>query len=198
MKKKLVVTIMSICLAFGLAACSSFNEGVQDAMEETEQTEETATAEEETEEPETTTEEVAAEEPEEETTQEETVEEPTEEETEEAPQEATGNPLLDAEVQVNDVMNGAGTEKIGEWAEVNISKEVLKTVTNEQFTEFCTNVVDNSGYNWFTIICDDGTGIVFSGSMTSNATYGEVDNEGAITTAIGYILLEDGAYTYSE
>lgn len=194
MKKKLVITIMSICLALGLVACSSFNEGVQDAMEESEQTEETATAEEETEEPETTTEEVAAEEPEEETTQEETAEE----ETEEAPQEATGNPLLDAEVQVNDVMNGAGTEKIGEWAEVNISKEVLKTVTNDQLAEFCTNVVDNSGYNWFTIMCDDGTGIVFSGSMTSNATYGEVDNEGAITTAIGYILLEDGSYTYSE
>ena len=161
MKKKLVVTIMSICLVLGLAACSSFNEGVQDAMEESEQTEETATAEEETEELETTTEEVAAEEPEEETTQEETAEE----ETEEAPQEVTGNPLLDAEVQVNDVMNGAGTEKIGEWAEVNISKEVLKTVTNDQFTEFCTNVVDNSGYNWFTIMCDDGTGIVFSGHL---------------------------------
>lgn len=188
MKKKFVIAIMSLCLVFGVTACSSFNEGVQDAMEESDQAEETQETEE--------TPETESQEPEESAEPEEPSE-ANEEAEQEAPEE-TGNPLMDAEIQVHDVMNGSGTEKIGERAEVNISKAVLETVTDEQFSEFCNEVVGGSGYNWFTIVCDDGTGIVFNSSIVSNATYGEIDNEGVITTALGYLLLEDGAYTYTE
>lgn len=109
------------------------------------------------------------------------------------------NPLMNADVQVGDVMNGTKTEKIGEWAEIRISKEVLKKVTQEQYAEFCESVVKDSGYNWFTIICEDGTGIQFAGSVHTVATYGNLDNEGCITETIGTIMMGiDGIYTYTE
>lgn len=109
------------------------------------------------------------------------------------------NPLMNADVQVGDVMNGTKTEKIGEWAEIRISKEVLKNVTQEQYAEFCESVVKDSGYNWFTITCEDGTGIQFAGSVYTVATYGKLDNEGCITETTGTIMSEsDGAYSYTE
>lgn len=132
--------------------------------------------------------------------------EQTEPETEKEPEESNAaekpesdNPLMNADVQVGDVMNGTKTEKIGEWAEIRISKEVLKNVTQEQYAEFCESVVKDSGYNWFTITCEDGTGIQFAGSVYIVATYGKLDNEGCITETTGTIMLEsDGTYSYTE
>lgn len=109
------------------------------------------------------------------------------------------NPLIAAEISVSDVMNGTKTEKIGEWAEIRVNKDVLKSVTQEQYAEFCEQVVKDSGYNWFTISCEDGTGIQFSGSISYVATYGTLDNEGCITETTGTIMLEsDGTYSYTE
>lgn len=109
------------------------------------------------------------------------------------------NPLINAEIRIADVMNGAKTEKIGEWAEIQIRKETLKGITQEQFTEFCNEVVKDSGYNWFTISCEDGTGIQFAGSISYVSTYGNLDYEGCIAESIGTIVVqEDGRYSYTE
>ncbi len=109
------------------------------------------------------------------------------------------NPLMNIEIRIEDVVNGAKTEKIGEWAEIQIRKETLKGITQEQFIEFCNEVVKDSGYNWFTISCEDGTGIQFAGSISYVSTYGNLDNEGCIAESIGTITLqEDGTYSYTE
>ncbi len=111
----------------------------------------------------------------------------------------TGNPLMDAEVSVSDVMNGTKTDKLGEWAEVQADKETMKGITQEQFSEFCNARVKDSGYNWYTINCGDGTGIQFAGSISSVATYGTIDNEGCITESFGTIMVQaDGTYNYTE
>ena len=111
----------------------------------------------------------------------------------------TGNPLLDAEVSVYDVMNGTKTEKLGEWAEIQVSKAILANVTQEQFSEFCNTRVKDSGYNWYSINCGDGTGIQFAGSRSSVATYGTIDNESCIIESSGTIMVqEDGTYSYTE
>lgn len=111
---------------------------------------------------------------------------------------ASDNPLMAAEVSVSDVMNGTGTEKLGEWAEVNVDKDTLKSITQEQFSEFCNSRVEGSGYNWYTISCEDGTGIQFAGSISYVATYGTLDNEGCIVESSGTIMiLEDGSYSYT-
>ncbi len=104
------------------------------------------------------------------------------------------NVLMQAKVKKDKVMNGFGTEQIGERAYIEISKEDLRNVTQEDFEEFANSVVKDSGYNWFSIICDDGTGICFIGSMEHVAQYGKMNDEGAIEEVIGDITF----YTYEE
>ena len=196
--KKLAVWMMILCMTVALCGCGGFSEGLEagmnDAMsqeesqeessEESEQAEETAEqSQEETKEPEQT-----------ESQPEETAEADT---TEQAAESI--NVLMTAPVTEHDVKNGAKTEVIGEWAEIVVAKELLQATSMEEFVEFCNEVVDESGYNWVTIACDDGTGIQFQGSMTMVATYGTLDNEGCIVDAIGTIMIQDdGTYSYSE
>ena len=78
-------------------------------------------------------------------------------------------------------------------------KRISKRVYNRNLCTGCNEVVKDSGYNWVTISCGDGTGIQFQGSLSYLATYGTLDNEGCIVDAIGTIMLqEDGTYKYSE
>lgn len=95
-----------------------------------------------------------------------------------------------------DVTNGFGTEVIGKRAYIIMPKEVLQEITEEEYATFVETSVDGSGYNWFSIICDDGTGINFAGSFSAFGTYGELDNEGCITKALGYITLTETGYLY--
>lgn len=109
---------------------------------------------------------------------------------------STGNPLMDADFETAAVMNGTGTNKIGERAYIQIEKKELTEITEEQYAEFCAERVDNSGYNWVTIIASDGTGITFAGSNSEIAEYGQVDAEGCITTAIGFINRKGEGFIY--
>lgn len=104
--------------------------------------------------------------------------------------------LKNATVFTADVYNGTGTEIIGQRAYIIFPKDALKEITAEGYSQFLGSTVKDSGYNWFSIICDDGTGINFAGSMSSFATYGEVDSEGCITKPIGYITLSENGYVY--
>lgn len=107
------------------------------------------------------------------------------------------NPLTTAEVKTADVMNGFKTERIGTRAYIEVSKDVLKTVTLEQYTEFVDTVVKDKDYNWFSIICEDGTGITFPGSMGIVADYGAQDKDGTIIKSSGTIMLTDSGYAYT-
>lgn len=111
-------------------------------------------------------------------------------------QEATGNPLLDAELMVEDVMNGSRTEKIGEYAYVTVSRETMKALTMEQYADFCENVVSGSGYNWVTIDFGDGYGIQFQGSIPQVATYGSLDTDRCISEQEAIIMQTDEGYEF--
>ncbi len=109
------------------------------------------------------------------------------------------NPLTQAKVKTADVMNGSGTDKIGERAYIEISKEDLQNVTQEDFKEFAETIVKDSGYNYFTVICNDGTGVFFGGSEIIIVSYGKLNDEGMLEEAAGDILLQDnGEYIYEE
>lgn len=109
------------------------------------------------------------------------------------------NPLTQAKVKTAEVMNGSGTEEIGERAYIEISKEDLQNVTQEDFKEFADTVVKDSGYNYFTVICDDGTGVFFGGSGIIIVSYGKLNDEGMLEETVGDILLQDnGEYIYEE
>ena len=109
------------------------------------------------------------------------------------------NILLDCKVKTADVMNGFGTDVIGQRAYIDILKSDLLTVSEEDYKEFVETVVKDSGYNYVSITCEDGTGIVFPGSLSLIAIYGELDKDGSILESKGDILLqEDGTYLYEE
>lgn len=208
--KKVMVWLMVAMMTVSVCGCG-FTDGIEDGMNAAMATE---SLQEETKGQETTSE-AAAESSEtaaEETKKEETKKEETQatettqtEKTEAVAteevlqnQEGGSNILLNAPVTVHDVKNGTKTEKIGEWAEVVVGKDLLKSVTNEEYAEFCNQVVKDSGYNWITISCGDGTGIQFQGSISYVATYGKINTDGCIDTAIGTIMLQgDGSYSYT-
>ena len=116
----------------------------------------------------------------------------------EKPAEEVENPLLSAAFSLDEVKSGVGDNALGQYGYIKIDKKDLKTVTNEQFTEFAEQKVQDSGLNWVSIICDDGTGICFAGSISYVAEYGEVDADGAILKSTGVIMLTDSGYTYEQ
>ena len=127
----------------------------------------------------------------------ETVTEPPENETgSQESQAATGNPLLDAELIVEDVMNGTWTEKIGEYAYVTVDRETMKKLTENQYADFCENVVQDSGYNWITIDFGDGYGIQFQGSIPWVAAYGSIDADKCILEQKATIMKTGEEYEY--
>lgn len=108
------------------------------------------------------------------------------------------NVLMDYELTTKDVKSGSG-EVIGQRAYIRITKAQLKEITEENYKEFAESVVKESGYNWVSIICDDGTGICFPGSMYYVGDYGKLDDDGAIVESVGTIsLAEDGSYSYTQ
>lgn len=108
------------------------------------------------------------------------------------------NVLTGYDLTVKDVKSGSG-EKIGEYAYIRITKAQLQSITEENYKEFVETVVKDSGYNWVSIICDDGTGICFPGSMYYVGTYGKQDSDGSILEDYGSITLnENGGYTYEQ
>lgn len=112
---------------------------------------------------------------------------------------STGNILLDSELIVHDVMNGSGTEVIGQYAYIKISAEQLKETTSDALLEFAQNRVENSGYNWVSIVTNNGNGIIFTGSDIVFPTYGKLsEKDKELEETIGSLRLSDGVYTYSE
>ena len=108
------------------------------------------------------------------------------------------NFLLDCDVKTEDVKSGSG-DVIGQRAYISVLKSQLSDLTAENFAEFAETVVKDSGYNYFTIKCDDGTGIVFDGSDVTVPVYGTLDGGGRIADTAGFIKQgADGAYTYEQ
>ena len=97
---------------------------------------------------------------------------------------------MDYDLTVKDVKTGSG-DKIGEYAYIRITKAQLQSITEENYKEFVETVVKDSGYNWVAILCDDGTGICFPGSMYYVGTYGKQDTDGSILEDYGAITLDE-------
>lgn len=108
------------------------------------------------------------------------------------------NPLIQAELYRGFVMNGSGTKAIGQYAYIRISKETLKGITVEEYAEFCETVVQGSIYNWVSIICNDGTGLQFTGSNCTIVSYGTINYEGIIEQNIGYIKQTKDGFVYEK
>lgn len=134
-----------------------------------------------------------------ETTTETTTEATTEEPTEATTAAKSKNILMNAKVQECPVMNGTMTKRIGTYAYIRTDKELVKAMcTEEDYIEFLNERVKDSGYNWFTIVFEDDTGIQFAGSIIYQGTYGTLDKERCTKKAIGDVFYMDGKVTYEK
>lgn len=112
---------------------------------------------------------------------------------------ASNNPLMNAVVEVDDVLNGTGDAKLGERASVTISGSDFEALTPEQLYEFANEVVDGSGYNWFTVRTDgnDGNiGLQFNGCMIQLVSQGVLDEQGRVVEEQGTWKIADGSYEF--
>ncbi len=110
------------------------------------------------------------------------------------------NPLMNIDIQTENVWTGDKSKIIGARAFIQISKSEMENITPEQYIEFAKSKIDGSGYNWFTIMFEDGTGIVFAGCYTPLADYGNLDSEGCIAEpgAIGYVEISGDTCSYTD
>ena len=106
--------------------------------------------------------------------------------------------LLDYDLETADVKNGTGDTVIGERAYITIPSEKLSEITGEDLKEFADTNVDGAAYNWVSIMTDSGEGICFTGSNTQIATYGKLDEEGAVLESLGIWLKGNDGYTYKQ
>lgn len=186
MSKRILAAMLSCMLAAGMTGCG-FSDGVKDGMKDA-QKQESATDSEKNDSKKA--------ENENETAKNDTENQENVSESEES---ETGNPLLDTEVTVGDVMNGTKTEKLGEYAYITVPLETMKKVTMEQYDEFCDQKVQDSGYNWVTIDFGNGSGLQFQGSTPAVATYGTLDNEECIEESKGTVMMTgENTYEHSE
>ncbi|MEA5041402.1 MAG: hypothetical protein VB053_02560 [Oscillibacter ruminantium] len=110
------------------------------------------------------------------------------------PVEQIHNVLMDYELTPVDLKSGSG-EVAGQYAYISITKKQLQKITDYNFKEFAESRVENSGYNWVSIVCDDGTGICFAGSSTLTASYGKLNDKKTVEEVISTITLnDDGNY----
>ena len=109
------------------------------------------------------------------------------------------NDLMDYDLTVKDVMNGAGDAVIGQCAYIRPSATELEEMTADHLREFAEKRVDGSGYNWVSIIVTGGNGICFPGSDPSFAEYGKLDEDGSLLESVGtWARQSDGSYIYTE
>ncbi len=104
--------------------------------------------------------------------------------------------LQNATIFTADVSSGIGNNIVGQRAYIIFPKSELQQITESGYALFLSERVKDSGYNWFSIICDDGTGIVFNNSFTGLGTYGKMDSDGSVYEVIGYITATESGYVY--
>lgn len=98
--------------------------------------------------------------------------------------------ILGHDVHTADVMNGPKTKAIGTWAYIEMDRAEFDGLSDEQWM-LIFDAVDGLDYNWFSILCGDGTGATFPG-CSFMATVGKVDDDGAIIKAEKELLCPDG------
>lgn len=104
------------------------------------------------------------------------------------------NPLVDGLIE-DDVKSGSGNV-IGKCAYTKIKKSEFSELTTEDFLEFCNQCVNDSEYNWVSIIFEDETGICFLSSATNLATYGRLDNQGAVEETIEDVIITKDSVSF--
>ena len=98
--------------------------------------------------------------------------------------------ILGHEVHTEDVMNGPKTKSIGKCAYIEMDRSELDGLSQNQWVEVF-EAVNELDYNYFSIVCGDGTGVVFPGCSIT-ASVGEMDDTGSIVKSEKDLTYSDG------
>ena len=103
------------------------------------------------------------------------------------PAPAVSNPLMEAEFQIADILNGTNTEKVGEYGYIEFSKNDMGQISEDQLLEFCDQRYSGSGLNWVWIMFEDGTGVHIGPGYTEQMLYVTTNAEDRSYSTIGFI-----------
>lgn len=110
----------------------------------------------------------------------------------------TSNLLLRAPTYEHPILNGFG-ERIGTVTEVYTDKDIVKSLTAEEFAEFVDSFVANSDSDSIVVNMNDGTCINFSGGYTASAYYAEMADNYSVKKVLKNIIRnQDGLYEIME
>ena len=102
-----------------------------------------------------------------------------------------GNP------EILDVLSGSG-DKIGERIAFSFNKAEFQSISYDDIKAFMDDKLEGykeDGYNYCSIVFDDGTGICFSGCSPILAAYGTIDGDGMVTESKGFLEDKDTYFT---
>lgn len=101
----------------------------------------------------------------------------------------------------NNTVQNAKDENNGKlYALVNVKKDDWTDISEHKYIEKVTSILMSySDKIRTTFVFEDGTGIMYPGSdVTETAFYGKVDDEGNVTSTIGYISIKGQSVDYRE
>ena len=108
------------------------------------------------------------------------------------------NFLLDAEIQTEEIYLTGDTDTTGVRGYINISNSDLASMLPSEYHEFYETVLKNSSYQWFSIICPDGTGLFIHDCADGAASFCTLDELGRQTEVHGYLLVQGDGVFYQE
>lgn len=101
-------------------------------------------------------------------------------------------------IQTEDVYDATGSEIIGERGFAFLSKEALSAMTPSEYYSFYETTLKDSTYLWFSLICEDGSGLFVPDCSDGSACFCSLDEMGRRETAFGYLYIEGDSCVYRE
>ncbi len=108
------------------------------------------------------------------------------------------NFLLDAVINTEELYISGSNEVQGLRGYINVSSSELSSMTPSQYYDFYETVLKNSSYQWFSIVCPDGTGLFIPDCADGAACFCTLDSLGRQTDIYGYLIIQNGTCVYQE
>lgn len=112
-------------------------------------------------------------------------------------QNVKSNFLLEATVESIEIPGQEGAEPLYRGY-INVSKASLSIMSPSQYLAFAKKVVIGSDFQWFSVICEDGTGLYISDPSNGSASFGVLDSQGQILETYGNLTVTGNKCTYQE
>lgn len=121
-----------------------------------------------------------------------------------SPQQTSDNFLLNAEIHTvnvyadNSETDGEASAPAGVRGYIQVSKMDLGNMTPSQYQEFYQNVLKDSDYLWFTVLCPDNTGLFIPDCQDGAACFCRLNSIGRQEQVYGYMILSGDTWIYKE